>query len=91
VIFPAHYEVVQFEEPAFREPGMVWIVDLNRGSSVTNDAERVVAELNDRFPGFRIIYRDSMGNWDELKHDNGKFTGFKPARALGAVFSGKKP
>lgn len=54
-----------------------FIVDLNLGQkSVTNDAEEVVRELNARFPGRRIVYRDSEGGWGELKHDNGRFTGF---------------
>jgi len=25
----------------------------------------------------------TIGNWDELKHDGGKFTGFAPARGMG--------
>lgn len=61
---------------------LVWIEDLNGALSVTNDAEAVCAELQRGFPGYRIIYRDSMGFWDELLHDRGQFTGFAPARTL---------
>jgi hypothetical protein len=56
----------------------VWIVDEDAGVSVTNDAEAVVAEINQRHPGCRIIYRDTMGNWDELRHRNGTFVDFAP-------------
>jgi YD repeat-containing protein len=62
---------------------LVWIVDEDDGAvSVTNDAEAVVAELYQRHPACRFIYRDSMGNWDELLHANGVFAGFAPARHL---------
>lgn len=62
----------------------VWIVDLDLegARSVTNDAELVVAELAKVYGDRRIIYRDSMGNWDELQHDGERFTGFRPARDL---------
>lgn len=44
--------------------------------SVTNDAECVVREIAGAYPGKRIIYRDSMGQWDELLHKNGEFVDF---------------
>ena len=61
---------------------IVWIADENVGKSVTNDAERVVAELSVRYPGYRIIYRDTDGKWDELLHKDGVFIDFLPARHL---------
>ena len=63
---------------------IVWIRDLDRlgTMSVTNDAERVVAELNTLHRGHRIIYQDSMKNWDELLHADGKFIGYRPARDM---------
>lgn len=65
------------------ERRVVWIVDEDKGGrSVTNDADAVVAELAVNYPGYRIIYRDSMGNWDELCHDGVLFTGFRPARDM---------
>lgn len=43
--------------------------------SVTNDAENVINSIN---PGVRqVIYQDTMGNWDEIEHDEGRFTGFR--------------
>ena len=57
---------------------VVWIIDLNRVKSVTNDAEAVCFVLNQKYPGFRIIYRDTMGKWDELVHEDGKFIRFAP-------------
>lgn len=56
----------------------VFIVDCDGQMSVTNDAEAVVAYVNAWHPGKRIIYRDTMGQWDELKHTNGRFDGFAP-------------
>lgn len=64
------------------EQRIVWIVDYDDSRSVTNDAEAVVAALQPEYPGFRVIYRDTDGNWDELKHDGGRFIGFAPAREL---------
>lgn len=49
------------------ETDRVFIIDLNLGNiSVTNDAERVYTELQSFWPNRRVIYRDSMGNWDEM-------------------------
>lgn len=64
------------------------IVDLNRGRmSITNDAEAVVDWLTGRqflSPGKRLVYRDSDGRWDELKHDGaGRFLGFAPIGCTG--------
>jgi hypothetical protein len=61
----------------------VWIVDTGRECrSVTNDAEAVVASLAEQYGERRIIYRDTDGNWDELKHRGAVFTGFAPARDM---------
>lgn len=74
----ATYEVVRVE------PGksMIWIKDLNGFLSVTNDAERVCEELDQAYPGYRIIYQDSDQNWDELVHYHGTFSGYATAREL---------
>jgi hypothetical protein len=48
----------------------------------------VVEDVNAIAPNRRIIYRDSMGAWDELCHTNGRFDDFAfynedlPAKAL---------
>lgn len=34
------------------------------------------------YPGRRIIYQDSIGDWSELLHEGGRFTGFAPARDM---------
>ena len=75
------YRIVRADQSA--KPPIVWIVDENGLVSVTNDAEDVVDTLLDRFPGHRIIYRDSMGAWDELRHEQGRFVGFAAARNMG--------
>lgn len=64
-------------------PTMVFIMDMCNElntKSITNDAEAVVADVHHRYPGRRIIYRDSDSNWDELVHDNGVFVNFAPWR-----------
>lgn len=68
----AKYELVEFEGPK----DVIFIRDLDQGVTVTNDAEAVVAELNKYYPGKRIVYRDTIGGWDELVHENGVFTRF---------------
>jgi hypothetical protein len=66
-------EIVLVREDADR----VFIADANRGQmSITNDAEGVVAHVHKLFPDRRIIYKDTEGRWDELKHNHGKFTNF---------------
>lgn len=61
----------------------VLLEDLGGATSVTNDAEAVVAELARRCPlaGRRVLYRDSEGRWDELLVEGGRFKGFAPIRA----------
>lgn len=55
------YEIVLVQEDK------IFLVDLDLGNrSVTNDAEAVAQEINKNFPGRRIIYRDSLGHWDEI-------------------------
>ena len=58
------------------DAGAVWIIDEDGPLSVTNDAERVVAELFALYGDRRIIYRDTDGNWDELQHRGAVFIGF---------------
>lgn len=65
--------------------GVVWIVDQsvvpnqrNPFPSITNDAIAVVEHVLYHYPKRRIIYRDSMGRWDELCHDGLKFICFRP-------------
>jgi hypothetical protein len=57
----ADYEIVQIDEDK------IFIIDLDLGSiSVTNDAEYIYLEIQNNFPGKRLIYRDTMMNWDEI-------------------------
>lgn len=73
----SHFEVVK------EAPGFVWIRDLDDGAmSVTNDADAVVAALVAARGNVRIIYRDSMGHWDELCHDHGRFLTYARAADL---------
>lgn len=57
----ANYSIVQIEEDR------VFIVDLDMGNkSVTNDAEWVWDQIQNDYPGRRLIYRDTMNRWDEM-------------------------
>ena len=58
------------------EARIVFISDTGVGMSITNAAERVVAEVNNAYPGYRIVYRDTNGDIDELGHENGVFTSY---------------
>ncbi|WP_411901389.1 DUF6011 domain-containing protein [Methylorubrum thiocyanatum] len=58
------------------------LVDLDRGGrSLTNDADNVILDLAARGflrDGMRVIYRDSSGEWDELRHRGGLFSTISP-------------
>ena len=58
---------------------VIAIIDRDEGRSVTNDADRVIATLATNFDlsGYRVIYRDTRGVWDELLVADGKFDGFR--------------
>lgn len=66
------------------EDGAIVIEDQDRGRSVTNDAENVIADLRER--GFDlalpVIYRDTMGCWDGLTVRAGRFAGFYPLNSI---------
>ena len=59
---------------------LIMLEDLDQGRTVTNDADAVIADLAQEglLRGRRVIYRDTMGRWDELLHDGTRFTGFRP-------------
>lgn len=59
-------------------PGGIWIADtdLDGNRSVTNDAERVVKLLLEKYGPRPIHYRDTDGRWDTLDHNGKEFTGF---------------
>lgn len=58
---------------------------LGETNSITNDAEKVVADLEARgllAGGRRILYQDLPGRWDELRHGAGAVVGFVPMGKL---------
>lgn len=59
-------------------PPVIWVVDEQEdgAASVTNDAERVVAEVVKLYGDLIIIYQDSDGLWDQLRHKSGVFESF---------------
>ena len=56
---------------------VVFLIDRDIGMSVTNDAENVTKFIHKCLPNNRIVYRDTMGCWDELVHENGVFKDFR--------------
>lgn len=62
---------------------LVSIVDLDQGRSVTNDIENVLLDVADWLPipleECAVMYRDTMGNWDEVLVERGtcNFQAFK--------------
>ena len=66
--------VIEKESPEF-----VYILEKPaKDSSVTNDAQDVVTYLSDHhnLGNRRLFYRDTIGNNDEILHENGLFKGF---------------
>ncbi len=63
-----------------RNAEAVFIVDKDEPGqlSITNAAETVTLEVFRCWGMRRIIYRDTMGGWDELMHWDGTFLGFAP-------------
>lgn len=62
---------------------VIALADVHGDVSVTNDADAIVAAFASRrgIRGWQIVYRDSMGNWDELVHDGRTFKGFRALNA----------
>lgn len=63
------------------KPGALMIFDNNKGRSITNDAELILADLKNIYPNLKelaIAYRDTCGIWDGLAHNDGVFVGFFP-------------
>lgn len=60
----------------------ILIIDLDNGKTVTNSAEEVIEDLNRSIYGGighrQVYYRDTMGRFDQLQTDHGRFTGFAP-------------
>lgn len=63
--------------------GFICLVDEDKGRCIRNAAEDVIAELiaaGYDLDNKRVIYRDTMGFWDELVVKNGQFSDFRPIR-----------
>ncbi len=60
----------------------ILLIDIDNGRTITNSAARVIEDLNGSLPGgigrHRVFYRDTMGRFDQLETDNGRFIGFAP-------------
>lgn len=89
---------IMFEAAYFAEvvAGVLVIFDRDAGSlSVTNDVERVIEKEADRrgekLPRL-VIYRDSEGRYDQIRHRNGVYGGIAPigAQSLDAAIHAVK-
>lgn len=58
------------------------LIDLDHGRTVTNDAGRILAEVNLQVPGGigrrKVYYRDTNGRYDQLVASGEAFVGFAP-------------
>jgi hypothetical protein len=66
------------------ENGFICLVDLDQGATITNVAEEVIQNLllaEFDLVNNRVIYQDSLGNWDEIHVRDGQFAGFAPLNA----------
>lgn len=64
------------------EDGYIIVKDNDDGLSVTNQAEKVVQDVCERYgKDKRIFYRDTDGYWDELVHQDGYFRRFQVHQA----------
>jgi len=76
----AQFDIIHIDQK------VIAIDDLYADKTVTNDAENVIKVLNKELglEGRRVIYRDTMGYWDELIHEDGEFVcfGFLRKRSL---------
>lgn len=61
---------------------IISIIDMNSGKAVTNDINNILKEINhslgvgESIDIYRVIYRDTMGIWDRVKHKGTICTGF---------------
>lgn len=56
--------------------GIVFLADYDGPKSMTNAAEHIVKWANEKWPGTRVVYRDTEGDWGELINADGEFVGF---------------
>jgi hypothetical protein len=67
------------------QPGFLCLEDLDQGGmTITNAAEWVIQQLaRDGFDLVknRVIFRDTLGHWDELVVRENQFVGFAPLNA----------
>jgi len=60
--------------------------DKGKSTSITNNAKDVIKEICANYGNIPdnavVVYRDTLGTWDELKVIDGKFSEYKP---LGAI------
>ncbi len=73
------------EYDSWDQAGNIYLIDTGHkhARSVTNDAVNVVMQLAEQHGAIgerRVYYRDSMGQWGELRVKDGVFAGFAPVK-----------
>ena len=66
---------------ASTKQGIVFIRDLDGPVSVTNDAEEVLTYIQKNWPGRRVVYQGTDGEWFEIVKTTswmGEGIGFRP-------------
>lgn len=67
-----NFEFVEYDE----KHHIVFIRDLNSGGmSITNNAEAVYQHVRTYWGAVRVVYQDTMGNWDEIIQQAGEYPG----------------
>lgn len=69
------------------QDGVICLEDLQGPRSLTNDVEAVFEDLQRGGVALDgpVIYRDSEGRWEEIRHAEGRFTRFAPLKHLPAA------
>jgi hypothetical protein len=72
---------------------VVFVVDLDEGRSVTDDAAAVIRDLIERgidVDRMMIVYRDISGLWDQITTKRGAFSGFRSLGVLDRIEAVRK-
>lgn len=80
----ANFELVEYDDVHH----IVFLRDLDQGGmTITNNAEAVYQHVRTYWGAVRVVYQDTLGNWDEITQQAGEHPGdwrivFKPWNGL---------
>lgn len=68
----SNFDVVEYDT----KNHIVYIRDLDTGGmSITNNAEAVYQYIRTYYGAVRVVYQDTLGNWDEIVQQAGEYPG----------------